>query len=161
MNCPLEAASCDADGDGDCDLEDLDALYAANGMPGPALDIDESGTVDADDIDDWLLEASDSDNPAKADPLHVFVVGDLNLSGAVDSSDLGLLLNNFGGNNAGYGGGDLNLDLAVDSGDLGLLLNNFGSGAPASAAAVPEPSSIVMLGLALLGMAGVRRKRVR
>ena len=48
--------------------------------------------------------------------------GDLNGDGVVDGSDLGALLNNWGGS----GTGDLNGDGRVDGSDLGALLNNWG-----------------------------------
>ena len=52
--------------------------------------------------------------------------GDVNRDGSVDSTDLGLLLNNFGAVvDVAWAQGDLNFDGKVDSADLGLLLNNF------------------------------------
>ena len=77
----------------------------------------------------------------------------MDLNGDVDSTDLGLLVNNFGstteldwidGNvahNAIVGFGE---DV-INSSDLGLLLNNFGFNSAAAASAVPEPSSFVLL----------------
>ncbi len=50
------------------------------------------------------------------------IVGDLNGDGVVDGADLGILLNNWGGD----GVGDLNGDGVVDGADLGILLNNWG-----------------------------------
>ncbi len=50
------------------------------------------------------------------------VPGDLNGDGIVDGADLGILLNNWGGD----GVGDLDGDGIVDGADLGLLLNNWG-----------------------------------
>ena len=168
FNCDPEPFDCDADGDGQCDLTDLDALYAANGTTGAngvegLLDMDGSGTIDAADIGGWLIDASDSDNPAKLDPADAFRFGDVDLSGDVNSTDLGILLNNFGATSGvTYGDGELNLDGNVDSTDLGLLLNEFGfasSSAAASVTAVPEPSSLTMLMIALLGWMGLGRKR--
>ncbi len=50
------------------------------------------------------------------------VLGDINGDGVVDGADLGILLNNWGGD----GAADLNGDGIVDGADLGLLLNNWG-----------------------------------
>jgi len=94
-------------------------------------DFDASLLVDAGDIPGWLAAASDSSNPANPN-VHTFVIGDVDLSGFVDSTDLGLLLNNFNataptaGAGVGWGGGDLDIDGDVNSTDLGQLLNNFG-----------------------------------
>ena len=89
----------------------------------------------------------------------VYILGDVNLNGDVDSDDLGLLLNNFDSNaGVGWGGGDLNADLSVDSGDLGLLLNNFGS-TSAAASAVPEPSSCMLIMMSVVGLFGLIRRR--
>ena len=66
----------------------------------------------------------------------MFVIGDANLDGDVNSTDLGLLLNNFGDNTGlGWGSGNLNADSDVDSTDLGLLLNNFSFNSPPPIAA--------------------------
>lgn len=151
--------ACDADSDTDCDLDDLNAMYLAAGSAG-AFDFDGNGTIGGEDLDGWLAAASMSSNTANPTG-RTLVLGDVNLDFAVDSSDLGLLLNNFGstaataGAGAGYGGGDLNMNGTVDSSDLGLLLNNFG----ASNAAVPEPTSTVLLLLASLSVFGVIRRR--
>jgi hypothetical protein len=55
--------------------------------------------------------------------------------------------------------GDINGDKKVDLSDFGILKENFGKTAPAGAA-VPEPSTFLLAGLGLLGLAlrtGVRR----
>lgn len=142
---PSDGLPCDLDADGDCDQADIDMLYA--------------GGTDAAGIDAWLTQASAADNPYKADAADTYVLGDTNLNGDVDSSDLGLLLNNFGKTGdaaATWNGGDLNASGGVDSGDLGLLLNNFGS--TSAAATVPEPSAISLLFVAALSMLGLRRR---
>lgn len=144
--------ACDADADGDCELDDLNAMYAdiSAGTMGGSFDFDGDGAVTADDIGGWLVSASDDSNTALLDPSDVLVVGDIDFSGDTDSTDLGLLLNNFGGANApGWGGGDLNADLVVDSTDLGLLLNSFGHTSLA-ANAVPEPSAVVLWSMVAL-----------
>ena len=106
-----------------------------------------------------MTQASAADNPYKADTADTYILGDANLDGDVDSSDLGLLLNNFnksGDAAATWNGGDLNASGGVDSGDLGLLLNNFGT--VSAAATVPEPTAISLLFLAALSMLGLRRR---
>lgn len=142
---------CDLDADGDCDILDLDMVYATAPTSG--------------DISTWLSQASDVLNPYKTSYAggtlnDTYVLGDVNLDGDVNSIDLGLLLNNFN-STAGltWGGGNLNADANVDSIDLGLLLNNFNFNSPASLSAVPEPSGCVLL---LLGaLAVIRLKRTR
>lgn len=153
---------CDFDGDGICDLTDLAGLYANIGTTEALYDVDGNGTVDAADISPWLSAASVEANPFNADNL-TFVTGDLNFDGTVNSSDLGLLLNNFSATDeVQYGGGDLNGDGEINSTDLGLLLNNFGfSSLPqqaASASAVPEPSNFGWVLLVFAALA-VRRRR--
>lgn len=136
--------ACDLDADGDCDNADIDILYAADG-----------------DIDQWLADASTIDNPANPGAAFTFKRGDANLDGSVDSTDLGLLLNNFGqsGGNAGlWGGGDTDDSGNVDSTDLGLLLNNFNfTSAAALGASVPEPNSSVLC-LILAGLMFTTRR---
>jgi len=144
------ALPCDLDADGDCDFDDIDLLYA--GSPSSA------------DISTWLSQASDPANPYKTTvpggtTADVYVVGDVDLNGDVDSTDLGLLLNNFSSNaGPGWGGGDLDADGSVDSTDLGLHLNNF-SFTSAAASAVPEPGSLGLLLLGVFGLVGRARRR--
>ena len=147
---------CDYVGAVGCDINDIDALYAGNnGAPSPLTDAL---------ISQWLADASVSSNPLKQNASDAYVSGDANLDGNVNSSDLGLLLNNFGsseatpGAGAGYGGGDLSMDGQVNSTDLGLLLNNFGFTSAANAA-VPEPKAFALVGLGMLGLLTIRRRR--
>lgn len=134
-----------------CDIDDLDALYAGT---------DGAPAFTAQAIADWL-EAASGVNPAKDNPNDVYVIGDANLDGSVDSTDLGLLLNNFSeASGVAWGAGNFNIDGAVDSTDLGQLLNNFGFSSPASAAtAVPEPGSLSLLVSALMVAFAFRRRR--
>lgn len=132
QNPETSGLACDIDADGDCDAADIDLLYAMS--------------PNAEAISTWLAEASDPSNPYKAAADDTYVVGDANLDGDVNSTDLGLLLNNFDSmSDAGWGGGDLNADGSVTSTDLGLLLNNFNSAGVA--VAVPEPSGLAVYGL--------------
>lgn len=137
------AFACDLDGDGDCDHADIDILYLDDG-----------------DIDAWLMQASDSANPAKLTSDDEYAIGDTNLDGGVDSADLGLLLNSFGlsgGAAATWMGGDLDDNGQVDSTDLASLLNNFGF-ASASTKAIPEPSAILLLCVGFLPFMRIRAR---
>ena len=77
--------------------------------------------------------------------------GDLNGDGFVNSGDLDLVRGNWGTNNAA---GDANNDGVVNSSDLDIVRANWGAHA---AAAVPEPGTLVLLGL--LGLLAYLKRR--
>jgi hypothetical protein len=81
--------------------------------------------------------------------------GDANGDGTVDLLDLDILGANFGLSPATFAEGDFNGDNVVDLLDLDILGGNFGATAPANA--VPEPTSLLMASLLLLGAASRRR----
>lgn len=161
--CPVivPTLTCDFDGDGDCDFGDIDDLYANFGTASATHDLNGDGTVSASDIGDWLSAASEPENAFNTTGA-TYVLGDVNLDGVVDSTDLGLMLNNFGDTGGmGFGAGNINDDPNIDSTDLGLLLNNFGAGSgAASSAAVPEPAfGGWLLLLVMTGLASYYRRR--
>ena len=86
------------------------------------------------------------------------LVGDFNGDGMVDSGDYAFWRNNLGvgAELAGTGDGSGILDAA----DLAFWVGNFGATSPgaAGAAAVPEPSALVLLGLSAFGFAARRRR---
>lgn len=100
--------------------------------------------------------------------------GDANLDGQVDVTDLGALATNWQTSNV-WTGGDFNYDGFVDVTDLGALATNWqaGVGSPLGpgslesamaavglgSAAVPEPGSVGLLGLALTASIARRRRR--
>ena len=102
-------------------------------------------------------------NSLALDLYPLLFLGDANGDQVVDFTDLGILLNNY--NQPGtFAAGDFNRSSTVDFTDLGILLNNYNQSAPTSAsvAAVPEPSSLLLVCCAALGLiVAARRKRAR
>ena len=96
------------------------------------------------------------------------LLGDANLDGHVDLSDLSIVLNNFGQPTTSWLAGNFHHEQAVDLTDLSDVLNNFGQvSSPAGpvtalggqAAAAPEPASLLMVAAVPLLM--TRRARLR
>ena len=90
------------------------------------------------------------------------VAGDANNDGKVDGSDVTILAGNWqkgvgDGQTADWSEGDFNGDGKVDGSDVTILAGNWQYGVEASAASVPEPSTLVMI---LVGfVAFMMRKR--
>src|SRR5206468_302387 len=105
------------------------------------------------------------------------LLGDTNLDGAVDVTDLGNLASNYGASSGAlWVQGDTNYDNAVDVTDLGNLASNYGGnlGGGASAgpaamvasslasvggSAVPEPTSLGLVGVGAAALLARRRRR--
>jgi T5SS/PEP-CTERM-associated repeat protein len=86
-------------------------------------------------------------------------LGDADCDGDVDASDATILAGNWqAGPNATWSMGDFNGDGYVDASDATILANNWQAGT--GAASVPEPSTVMLLGMLLL-TAGLVRKRVK
>lgn len=77
--------SCDFDGDGDCDIDDIDALTMeiAAGTNNLQYDLTQDNLVNLDDRDRWLALAG-AMNLTSGNP---YLLGDANLDGVVDGQD--------------------------------------------------------------------------
>lgn len=144
-------------------------------------DFDQDGSLDADDIDQLSLQLrttpdnrsfdlnndstlSQADREVWVHDLANTYFGDSNLDGEFNSSDLALVLsaNEFEDNitlNSTWAAGDWNGDGDFDSGDLVTALQDgsYELGPRTAVAAVPEPSSWILLTLGLLGIRRIRR----
>ena len=145
----------DFDGDGDVDADDVDILCANMGGDPATYDLDEDGDVDEDDMVyhvETLVEY-DTDGDGTADGNGTYL-GDFNLDGVVNATDLQLMKGTFGTSGVGYAAGNANCDTVVNATDLQILKGTFGS---AVAGGVPEPASAALLLVA--GAALARRRR--
>jgi hypothetical protein len=94
---------------------------------------------------------------------YVVLPGDANRDGKVDINDLTRVLTSY--NQTGgmdWGTGDFNSDGKVDINDLTIVLTHYNQSVGASAggiAAVPEPSGLVLLGIAVAGLLACTRRR--
>lgn len=92
------------------------------------------------------------------------LIGDANLDGTVNLTDLLALLNNYGQTSEDWSDGDFNYDGTVNLTDLLALLNNYGQSATlaessfSSARVVPEPATV---GLFTLGLGSFLTRRRR
>jgi hypothetical protein len=93
------------------------------------------------------------------DPFQPWIDGDVNIDGKVDGLDyLGWAANYGKTNDATWFEGDFDRDGDVTGLDYLKWAGNFGT--DTNAAAVPEPSTMMLAGLGALAMAALRRRRV-
>ena len=145
---------CDFDKNGFCDVADLNSLveHISSGSGDLTFDVTQDGQVTAEDISNWLGQASDLDD-------REYRFGDINLDGRVSAHDLNVVSIRWQQPAAVWTDGDLNGDSFVDAHDLNAVGKNW-TPLAATASPVPEPDSLwlvvsaaVLLGAQSLGFA--------
>jgi probable HAF family extracellular repeat protein len=86
--------------------------------------------------------------------LDYLMPGDANGDGKVDINDLTVVLTNYGKTGMSWSQGCMDGDPTgtVDINDLTIVLSNYGSVYDSSLAAAPEPSALLLIASALLGL---------
>ena len=86
--------------------------------------------------------------------------GDSNLDGSVNGTDLNAVLSYYNQSSEIWNHGDFNYDGSVNGTDLNTVLSNYNQSLPASTAAVPEPSTLLLVVLGLAGLLAWRKRTV-
>ena len=149
---PLSTNDCDFDNDGSLGVGDVDLLIAAmkSGSNDATFDITNDGNVDQADLAAFV-EGSDKLNS---------YIGDSNLDGEFNSSDFVTVFaagKYESGQEASWAEGDWSGDGVFDSSDFVAAFSSGGYEQGPRVAAVPEPSSLALTMLSLLGIAFKRR----
>ena len=133
----------DSDGDGN----DLELLQAGirEGSSDPVLDINSDGSVDSDDVTSWLsiVGIADIGQP--------YVLGDADLDGDVDASDLNSLGIHWRAGDATWIDGDFTGNGSVTALDLNALALHWQHGVPARASTLRVPRAPLPASRASLG----------
>ncbi len=144
----------DLNDNGVLDVSDIDAVSqaVATGSTETRFDMNADGNVDVADVNTWVKD------------LKYTWIGDANLDGEFNSGDLVAVFTageyqDATENNSTWGTGDWNADGDFTSGDLvaAFIDGGYGLGPSAGVNAVPEPTTLSMLIIALIGGA-IRRR---
>lgn len=145
--------ACDFDGDGTCDLLDIDLLGTeiGSGTNSSQFDLTGDSLVNINDLDAFLADSNVNR-----------INGDADFDGTVGFPDFLTLSSNFGGEGLTWSQGNFVPDDSVGFPDFLVFSSNFAQTASATAtAAVPEPSGLALLLTSLLVLAACRvRKQV-
>jgi len=144
----------DFDGDGDVDVDDINALCAnmtGDGIPLPPgfeqYDLDNDGDADSADMDILIHGLVETTVGIGTE------YGDFNLDGKIDTVDLTILGTYFGVGTS-WSQGNANCDTTVDTVDLTILGTYFGF---VASSPIPEPATMSLL--AIGGIAALIRRR--
>jgi hypothetical protein len=94
------------------------------------------------------------------------LIGDVNLDGTINDTDISLVTNHIGQSNTGWLNGDVfGYDNIVNDNDISLTTNNIGqsvgqlTGGISELSAVPEPATLGLVALGAAAMIARRRRR--
>ena len=138
----------DVDFNGIVNAEDADLLVAAILENGELrqYDLNADGKLDTADLERFLADAAAFNGFAQP-----YEVGDADLNGQINASDLNALGSNWQGRPNRWSGGDFDANGIVDANDLNFVGLRWQSEIPLAAAVpIPEPSMVKLLALCLV-----------
>ncbi|MEM7313023.1 MAG: choice-of-anchor B family protein, partial [Planctomycetota bacterium] len=151
----LDLKEGDFDYDEDYGCGDIDALTRAiaTGDSDEKYDLDGNEVIDQADLTQWLAIAGN----AELGDAKTYLPGDSNLDGVVDTSDFNRWNASKFQNNTAWCSGDFNADGTTDISDFNLW--NARKFQSSDSNVVPEPEGLVLLVMAGLCAASIRKRR--